>query len=207
MSDGRYAGTQRLRRPQKNTVFLCALPPSPRLRRTAVASAAAVAASGFIRDAPSAPDGIVIISALLSAVHVLALALGLGAVFARGRALARPLDEAGWQRLLTADNVWGLAAGLWIASGLARVFFGGKEPAFYWHNGFFWLKLALFGLVFALELMPMVTFIRVRIARGRNAALPRFSVAAYRRINTAEVVLVVAIVFVAALMARGAWLF
>jgi putative membrane protein len=149
----------------------------------------------------------VITSALLSAIHVLTLALGLGAVFIRGRALAGPLDEAGWNRLLTADNLWGAAAGLWIASGLARVFLGGKEPGFYWHNGFFWIKLALFGLVFALELTPMMTFIRVRTARRRGTALPRFSVEAYRRINTAEVVLVVAIVFAAAFMARGAWLF
>jgi putative membrane protein len=149
----------------------------------------------------------VVISALLSAVHVLTLALGLGAVFIRGRALARPLDEAGWQRLLAADSLWGVAAALWIVSGLGRVFFGGKETAFYWHNGFFWVKLALFGLVFALELTPMMTFIRVRSARSRGTALPRFSVSAHRRINQAEVVLVVAIVFVAAFMARGAWLF
>ena len=146
-------------------------------------------------------------SALLSAVHLLTLAHGLGAVFMRGRALARPLDEAGWQRLLAADNVWGAAAGLWIASGLGRVFFGGKEPGFYWRNGFFWVKLALFGLVFALELTPMMTFIRVRSARRRGTALPRFPVEAYCRINSAEIVLVVAIVFAAAFMARGAWLF
>jgi len=149
----------------------------------------------------------VVFSALLSAVHVLTLALGLGAVFMRGRALARPLDEAGWQRLLAADNVWGAAAGLWIASGLGRVFFGGKEPGFYSRNGFFWVKLALFGLVFALELTPMMTFIRVRSARRRGTALPRFPVEAYRRINSAEIVLVVAIVFAAPFMARGAWLF
>jgi putative membrane protein len=149
----------------------------------------------------------VVISALLSAVHVLTLALGLGAVFMRGRALAGPLDDVGWQRLLAADNVWGVAAGLWIASGLGRVFFGGKEPSFYWHNGFFWVKLALFGLVFALELAPMMTFIRVRAARRHSTALPRFSLEAYRRINSAEVVLVVTIVFIAAFMARGAWLF
>ena len=148
-----------------------------------------------------------VISALLSAIHLLTLALGLGAVFARGRALARPLDDAGWRRLLAADNAWGIAAGLWIASGLARVFFGGKETSFYWRNGFFWLKLALFGLVFLLELAPMTTFIRVRAARRRGAPLPQFSVEAYRRINTAEIVLVVAIVFVATFMARGAWLF
>jgi hypothetical protein len=53
----------------------------------------------------------------------------------------------------------------------------------------------------------MMTFIRVRSARRRGIALPRFSVEAYRRINSAEIVLVVAIVFAAAFMARGAWLF
>jgi putative membrane protein len=164
--------------------------------------------SASVASPPHRPvDCVVVISALLSAVHVLTLALGLGAVFMRGRALGGPLDEAGWQRLLAADSVWGVAAGLWIASGLGRVFFGGKEPGFYWHNGFFWVKLGLFGVVFALELTPMVTFIRVRSARRHSRALPRFSVEAYRRINSAEVVLIVAIVFVAAFMARGAWLF
>jgi putative membrane protein len=138
---------------------------------------------------------------------MLTLAVGFAAIFARGRALAGPLDDSGWRRLLAADNVWGIAALLWIASGLARVFFSGRELAFYTHNGFFWLKMSLFALVFALELAPMTTFIRVRIARGRAAPLPRFSVERYRLINTTEVALVVVIVFVAAFMARGAWLF
>jgi putative membrane protein len=149
----------------------------------------------------------VVISALLSAIHMLTLALGLGGIVMRGRALARPLDEAGWKQLLAADTAWGVAALLWIASGLGRVFFGGKEPGFYWHNGFFWVKLGLFALVFALELGPMMTFIRVRIAQGRGMALPAFSVEAYRRVNAIEVALVVAIVVVAAFMARGAWLY
>jgi putative membrane protein len=149
----------------------------------------------------------VFIPALLSAIHILTLALGLGAIFARGRALTRPLDDAGWNRLLAADNAWGIAALLWIASGLARVFFGGRETTFYTHNGFFWLKMTLFGIVFALEMTPMITFVRVRIARGRGSPLPRFSIEALRRINAAELALVVTIVFVAAFMARGAWMF
>src|SRR5262245_34894420 len=148
-----------------------------------------------------------VISAFLSAVHVLTLALGLGAIYARGRALAGALDAAGWRRLLAADNAWGAAAALWIVSGLARVFVGGKETTFYWRNGFFWIKMALFALVFVLELAPMTTFIRVRAAQRRGASPPEFSVQAYRRINMAETLLVVAIVFVAAFMARGAWLF
>ena len=148
-----------------------------------------------------------IVSALLSAAHVLTLALGLSAVYLRGRALAGPLDASGWRQLLAADNAWGAAAGLWIASGLARVFLGGKETSFYWHNGFFWVKLALFAAVFALEVTPMVTFIRVRSARQRGTALPSFSIEIYRRMNAAELGLVVTIVFVAAFMSRGAWLF
>jgi len=148
-----------------------------------------------------------VISAVLSAIHVLTLALGLGSLGMRGRALARPLDEAGWQQLLAADTAWGAAAGLWIASGLARVFWGGKTPAFYSHNGLFWTKLALFALVFAIELRPMITFIRVRSARRRATPLPSFSIDTYRRINAVEIALVVAIVFVAAFMARGAWMF
>jgi uncharacterized membrane protein len=138
---------------------------------------------------------------------MLTLALGLGGIFARGRALAHPLDDAGWSRLLAADTVWGVAAVLWIATGLGRVFFTGKDPSFYWRNGFFWVKLALFGAVFALELAPMTTFIRVRNARSKGVALPRFSIDAYRRINAVELALVVTIVFVAAFMARGAWMF
>ena len=147
------------------------------------------------------------VAALLSAIHLLTLALGAGAIFARGRAMSRPLDDQGWKRLLAADNLWGIAALLWIVSGLARVFCGGKEPSFYWLNGFFWLKMSLFLMVFALEIAPMTTFMRVRIAQSRGTAIPRFPIETYRRINAAEFGLVVAIVFVAAFMARGAWLF
>jgi putative membrane protein len=148
-----------------------------------------------------------IVAACLSAIHVLALALGLGSVFVRGRALAGALDETGWRRLFAADSAWGAAAGLWIVSGLGRVFFGGKEAAFYWRNGFFWVKMLLFAIVFVLELAPMMTFIRVRAARRSGQPLPRFPLEVYRRINSVEIALVVTIVFVAAFMARGAWLF
>jgi hypothetical protein len=63
------------------------------------------------------------------------------------------------------------------------------------------VKLGLFGLVFALEWMPMMILMRVQSARRHTTRLPRFPVDAYRRINS------VVIVFAAAFMARGAWLF
>lgn len=148
-----------------------------------------------------------IVAALLSASHLLTLALGLGAVVWRGRAMASTLDDRGWENLLAADNAWGIAAGLWIASGVARVFYGGKEVAFYTHNGFFWIKMALFVGVFLLELGPMIAFIRLRAARSRRQPLPRLPLTTFRRINAIEVMLVIAIVVIATFMARGAWMF
>jgi putative membrane protein len=145
--------------------------------------------------------------ALLSAVHILALGLGLSALASRGHALAGRLDEAGWRRLLAADSLWGIAALLWIASGLARVFFGGKSPDFYWYNGLFWVKVTLFALVAAMEIPLGTVFMKVRAARSRGTALPPVPVERFRRINRLETVFVVVIVFVAAFMARGAWLF
>jgi putative membrane protein len=64
------------------------------------------------------------LSAIVSALHVLALALGLPSVFLRGRALEGPLDRAGLQRLFAADTVWGVAAALWLVTGLLRAFAG-----------------------------------------------------------------------------------
>lgn len=144
------------------------------------------------------------LSAVVSALHVLALALGLPAVFLRGRALRRPLDRHGLGRLFAADNVWGIAAALWLATGLLRAFAGlEKGTAFYLASTLFWVKLGLFLLVVALEIWPMVTFIGWR-AKLRRGATPDTSAA--RRlyhVNHVELALVVVIVFVAAFMARG----
>jgi putative membrane protein len=146
----------------------------------------------------------VVASAIVSALHVLALAVGLPAIFWRGRALRAPLDAAGLRRLFAADNVWGLAALLWIVTGLLRAF-GGLEKgvAFYLHSRMFSLKLALFALVFVLELWPMITFIRWRREQRRGRVPDTTSARALYAISHAEMALVILIVFVAAFMARG----
>src|ERR671933_1770771 len=96
------------------------------------------------------------LSAVFSALHLLALAIGLPGVFLRGRALKGPLDETGLRRLFAADTVWGVAAGLWIVTGLLRAF-GGLEKGsqFYLSSPLFWVKLALLLTIVALEIWPM----------------------------------------------------
>ena len=149
------------------------------------------------------------LAVILSAAHVLALGIGLGSVFGRGRALRAVAagDDRAVRGVLFADGLWGLAALLWIASGLLRAFGGfEKSPDFYVYNGFFWVKMFLFGAIFALEVLPMVTFVRWRIALRNGSAPDTTTIATLVRINDAETVLVMAIPFAAAAMARGLWL-
>ena len=75
-----------------------------------------------------------IAAAILSALHPLTLALGLGAIVWRFRACRRVSSGSGWDEVLRADVAWGIAAGLWMATRLARVFAGGRETAFYTHK-------------------------------------------------------------------------
>ncbi len=153
-------------------------------------------------------QGRVLVAALLGMTRY-----GAASVFARGlrlRDLRRsPEDSVVLQRLFQADGLWGLAAVLWLVTGLSRAFGRvEREPAFYLRNGFFWVKMGLFVLVLALEILPMVTFIRWRVAKSRGSA-PAIGAgfSTLIALNDAEVVLIVIIPFVAALMARGAWLF
>ena len=154
----------------------------------------------------------VIVAPLLSAVHVLALGVGLGSVFMRGRYLRglRAAPEPGaLGGLFAADALWGIAALLWLVTGLARAFgHVEKAPEFYLRNGFFWVKMTVFVGVIALEIWPMTTFIRWRVARRHGQPLPGFkSLSRLVLVNDLETALVVVIPFVAAAMARGLWLY
>lgn len=144
------------------------------------------------------------ISAVISSLHLLALAIGLPAVFLRGRALKGGLDGEGLRRLLAADNVWGIAAALWIVTGLLRAF-GGLEKGteFYLRSPLFWTKVGLFLLILLLEIRPMVTFIRWRVRLGRGLPVDTTVAARLYTLNHIELALVVVMVFVAGMMARG----
>jgi putative membrane protein len=144
------------------------------------------------------------IAALVSSLHLLALAIGLPAVFLRGRALKGRLDADGLRRLLAADNVWGIAAALWIVTGLLRAFAGlEKGSEFYLRSPLFWTKMALFAIILLLEIRPMVTFIRWRSALRRGQTVDTSGARTLYTLNHIELAIVVVMVFVASLMARG----
>lgn len=143
----------------------------------------------------------------LAAMHLIALGIGLGAVWARGNALSRPLDRAAMMRAFRADTWWGIAAVLWISTGVWRVLAGTeKATSYYMHNDAFFTKMFFLAIILVLEAGPMITLIRWRQIAGRGTSAWNPNPAAARRISQisfVEAVLVVAMVFAAVAMARG----
>ena len=136
--------------------------------------------------------------------HLLALGIGLGAVWARSRALRQSLDAAGLQRVFTADAWWGVAALLWLSTGLVRLLGSlEKSTTWYLHNHYFLLKMALFLAILVLELAPMMAFIRWRAAARRGELPDTTRAMTFSRASALQAALVVAMVFAATAVARG----
>jgi putative membrane protein len=141
---------------------------------------------------------------VLATLHLLALGIGLAAVWTRGRALRSQLDQPGLAHVFLADTFWGVAALLWISTGLVRAFGGvEKGTAYYLQNDAFLLKMALLLLILVLEVWPMVTLIRWRIQVRRGAVPNTTPAPALARISQVQAGLVILMVFAATAMARG----
>ncbi|MFJ4196821.1 DUF2214 family protein [Pseudomonas sp. NPDC089534] len=141
----------------------------------------------------------------LAAVHLLAVSLGFWAVLTRGTAFSRlAAGEGAVGRVLLADNLWGISALVLLVSGGVRAF-GGYEKGtdYYLHQPLFHLKMTLFVLILLLELAPMVTLVKWRIALARGGALDSGRARLFARISHAEALLLVLMVVAATGMARG----
>jgi putative membrane protein len=140
-----------------------------------------------------------------AALHLLALGLGLGAVLARAIALRGGNPSHGALRAaFTADGFWGIAAVLWLATGLFRAFGGiEKGTSYYLHNAFFHAKLGLFILVLILEAGPMMTLMRWRNALRKGTEPDLRAASRISGVSFVEAAIVVAMVLLATAMARG----
>jgi putative membrane protein len=142
---------------------------------------------------------------LFASLHLLALAVGFAAISWRARMFRMPdLSGDNLKRLFNADTMWGVAALLWLATGIPRAFMGmGKGNEYYLHNHFFHVKSALFILILLLELWPMITLIKWRIATKKGLALDLSRAPTFSNISIVQALLLVLMVFCATAMARG----
>ncbi|MDH3497682.1 MAG: DUF2214 family protein [Gemmatimonadota bacterium] len=141
---------------------------------------------------------------LIASIHLIALAIGVAAIFARARALRRARDPADLPAVFQADNLWGVAAVLWVATGLWRAFGGiEKGTAYYLGNPLFHAKLGLFVVVALLEIRPMVSLVRWRRAATGGTPVDLGLAKLFARISDVQLGLVLGMVFLATAIARG----
>lgn len=141
---------------------------------------------------------------LLATLHLLAFGIGLGAVWTRGHVLRTTDVAARLPVAFRADLLWGVAALLWVSTGLWR-WLGGIEKAssYYTGNSVFLAKMGLFVVIVLLELRPMTTFGRWRreVARGGTPDLRAAS--SLGTLSYVQAALLLAMVVAATSMARG----
>ncbi|MBV4522954.1 DUF2214 family protein [Pseudomonas sp. SWRI74] len=141
----------------------------------------------------------------LAAVHLLVVVLGFWAVLVRGTNFRRLAAGTGEVRsVLIADNLWGISALILLVTGGMRAF-GGFEKGtdYYLQQPLFHLKMTLFVLILLLEVAPMVTLIKWRIALARGTAIDTGRAKLFARISHVEGLLMLLMVIAATGMARG----
>src|SRR6185503_17375652 len=112
----------------------------------------------------------------LAAIHLLGVSIAIASIYLRALAFSDVTDRAALHRAFRADNWWGGSALILIATGLWRAFASlEKTSSYYWTNHVFQAKMALLGLVFVLEVWPMITLLGWRFAE-RRSALPTMDI-------------------------------
>lgn len=141
---------------------------------------------------------------LLAFVHLLALPIGLSAVGARSRALKGVARGHSPHSAFVADTWWGIAALIWIATGLARYLGGIEKPTGYYNNNWVFIaKMAMLGVILVLEIWPMITLLRWRLYTKRQTPFDTSSARHLALISDVQGLLVFLMIAAAAAMARG----
>ena len=111
------------------------------------------------------------------------------------------------RRLQVWDMILGIAAGVLLAVGLARVFWFEKGAAYYFHNHAFLTKFGLFIVIGLLSIIPTLEFLswRKAVKQGEVPVVAPEKIKRVRMVLHIELAAVVVILLCAALMARGGW--
>lgn len=133
------------------------------------------------------------------------LAFGLVAMLATELAMVRPgMSSVDALRAARIDAGYGASAGLIIAAGLLRIYFGAKGVDYYLFNVWFWAKLAAFAAMGIASVAPTIRFIAWRNAARKHPGFvpPPGDIGRVRMFLGMETALLGAILTLAATMAR-----
>lgn len=113
------------------------------------------------------------LEAVLASLHLLAI-LTLVVFLSSQAALCRPewMNAAVVRRLARLDIIYGIAAGLLLLSGIARVVWGIKGMGWYAGQPMLHLKVMLFVLAALLSVKPSIAFRRWLRALNADGSLP-----------------------------------
>jgi putative membrane protein len=145
------------------------------------------------------------LEAILAYLHFLAI-LTMVVFIASEAALCRVewMNPAVVERLARVDMVYGIAAMLVLATGLARTWWGVKGAGWYWTNPLLHIKLTLFVAVGILSIFPTLRYLRWRKALRANGSLPsEAEVRGTRKLVMIQAHLLALIPLAAVFLARG----
>jgi putative membrane protein len=144
-------------------------------------------------------------SAIAAFLHHLAAFTVVGALAAELVLFKPPLTLIQARRLQRTDQIFGAAATALLIIGLLRVIYFEKGAGYYFSNGFFLAKFALFVLAGLISIYPTVLFISWNRAIKQGEA-PTISPRAALRARMCmmwELTAILGILFCAPFMARG----
>jgi putative membrane protein len=146
----------------------------------------------------------IVLSAFLHHLAAFALVAAIAVEFAL---LKGELTLSSARRLQAVDMVLGIAAGMLLVVGLARVFWFEKGADYYFHSHAFLTKFSLFIVVGLLSIVPTMEFLswRAAVKAGQVPAVAPGKLKRVRMVVHIELAAVVLILLCAAIMAKGGW--
>ena len=145
---------------------------------------------------------------LLAFVHLLALPIGLAAVYVRAHSLRDVARGGPPMTAITADAFWGAAAFLWISTGVWRVLAGIEKPTdYYMANWLFHAKMTMLGLILLLEIRPIIVIGKWRRQVRKRAPIEIHAARGMATTSWIQVALVVLMILAASGMTRGVGVF
>ncbi|HYP84143.1 DUF2214 family protein [Variovorax sp.] len=145
------------------------------------------------------------LEAILAYLHILAI-LTMVVFIASEAALCRVewINAAVVERLARVDMVYGIAAVMVLATGIARTVWGIKGTAWYWTNPLLHIKVTLFIIVGVTSIFPTIRYLRWRKALRATGALPApEEVRSTRKLVMVQAHIIALIPLAAVFLARG----